>query len=78
MNNIKASSKTSTRRASSAPVFNQTFRFEVEDDEVTQYLLRLTMYDRHPQNGEKAVGAVIVPLNAVDLCSDATMSRDLQ
>ncbi|KAK8388586.1 hypothetical protein O3P69_020524 [Scylla paramamosain] len=52
--------------------------FEVEDDEVTQYLLRLTMYDRHPQNGEKAVGAVIVPLNAVDLCSDATLSRDLQ
>uniref|UniRef100_A0A0P4VSM0 C2 domain-containing protein n=1 Tax=Scylla olivacea TaxID=85551 RepID=A0A0P4VSM0_SCYOL len=78
MNNIKASSKTGTRRASSAPVFNQTFRFEVEDDEVTQYLLRLTMYDRHPQNGEKAVGAVIVPLNAVDLCSDATLSRDLQ
>lgn len=78
MNTIKASTKTGTRRASSAPVFNQTFRFEVEDDEVTQYLLRLTLYDRHPQNGEKAVGSVIVPLNTVDLCSDETLSRDLQ
>lgn len=78
MNTIMASTKTGTRRASSAPVFNQTFMFEIDDDEVTQYLLRLTMYDRHPQNGEKAVGAVIVPLSTVDLCSDATLSRDLQ
>nr|XP_045609472.1 synaptotagmin-1-like [Procambarus clarkii] len=78
MNMVKGSTKTGTRRASSAPVFNQTFRFKVGDEEVTQYLLRLTLYDRHPQNGEKAVGSVIVPLSTVDLCSSATISRDLQ
>ncbi|XP_066963974.1 uncharacterized protein [Macrobrachium rosenbergii] len=78
MNTIKASSKTDTRRASLAPVFNQNFKFEVEDEEVTQYLLRLTLYDKHPQHEEKAVGSVIVPLSTVDLCSTETISRDLQ
>ncbi|XP_068241913.1 uncharacterized protein [Palaemon carinicauda] len=78
MNTIKASSKTDTRRASLAPVFNQNFKFQVEDEEVTQYLLRLTLYDKHPQSEEKAVGSVIVPLNTVDLCSTETISRDIQ
>lgn len=78
MNTIKASNKTDTRRASLAPVFNQNFTFKLEDEEVTQFLLRLTLYDNHPLNGEKAVGSVIVPLSTVDLCSSATISRDLQ
>ncbi|XP_071540305.1 uncharacterized protein [Panulirus ornatus] len=78
MNIIKASTTTDKRRASSAPVFNQTFKFKVADEEVTQFLLRMTMYDRHPQNGEKAVGSVIVPLSTVDLCSNNTISRDIQ
>nr|XP_053653930.1 uncharacterized protein LOC128703329 [Cherax quadricarinatus] len=78
MNGVRGSTNTGTRRASSAPVFNQTFRFKVGDEEVTQFLLRLTMYDRHPQTGEKAVGSVIVPLSTVDLCSNETISRELQ
>ncbi|XP_063587358.1 uncharacterized protein LOC134764675 [Penaeus indicus] len=78
MNTVKASHKTGTRRASLAPVFNQKFIFKVADEEVTQFLVRMTLYDRHPQQGEKAVGSVIVPLSTVDLCSNETVSRDLQ
>ncbi|KAK7066983.1 hypothetical protein SK128_020765 [Halocaridina rubra] len=78
MNTIKASNKTDKRRASLAPIFNQNFTFRVDDEEVTQLLLRLTLYDIHPQNGEKPVGSVIVPLSAVDLCSSDIISRDLQ
>ncbi|XP_042862911.1 uncharacterized protein LOC122247587 [Penaeus japonicus] len=78
MNAVKASHKTGTRRASLAPVFNQKFIFKVADEEVTQFLVRMTLYDRHPQQGEKAVGSVIVPLSTVDLCSNETVSRDLQ
>ncbi|KAK3852448.1 hypothetical protein Pcinc_040967 [Petrolisthes cinctipes] len=79
LNSVMATANTGTRRASSAPVFQQTFRFKVDDMEVTQYLLRLTLYDRSPdQPGEKASGAVIVPLSSLDLCSQETLARDLQ
>lgn len=75
LNTVMADTKTSSRKATVAPVFNQAFTFKARADEVRQCLLRLTLYDQQPKKNEKAVGSIIVPLSSLDLDAGVTLSR---
>ncbi|CAL4170437.1 unnamed protein product, partial [Meganyctiphanes norvegica] len=77
LNTVMADTRTTSRKATVAPVFNQAFTFKARADEVRQCLLRLTLYDQQPKKSEKAVGSIIVPLSSLDLDAGVTLSRIL-
>ncbi|XP_076034044.1 uncharacterized protein LOC143020941 [Oratosquilla oratoria] len=79
LNKILAADKTNSRKATMAPIFNETLTFTVGAEEVTQFVVRLVLYhDDADKNESRAVGSVVVPLHTIDLCSQSTIFRDLQ
>ncbi|WAQ96666.1 SYT15-like protein [Mya arenaria] len=60
------------------PVYNETYSFDVNEDDIRKQSLRFSVYDVDRRRLRHSLGHVIVPLEELDLMSSAAMWRDLE
>lgn len=66
------------RRRTLSPKFNEKFTFQVEESDLCNRTLRMSIYDVDKRKVRHTLGHVIIPLDKIDLESNMLIWRDLE
>jgi hypothetical protein len=66
------------RKKTLSPKFNETFKFELNKEEIPIRSIKLTVYDVDTKNVRHTLGHVVIPLVSIDLKSRDILYRDLE
>ncbi|XP_061196190.1 synaptotagmin-15-like [Saccostrea echinata] len=66
------------RRKTLAPVYNESFTFQISPDQMKTRVLRFSVYDVDKRRVRHSLGHILVPLQDIDLTKGDLMYRDLE
>jgi len=78
LNDEKVCHQTATATQTFAPVYNETFTFEVEESALYLHILKLSLYDVDTRRIRHTLGHVYLPLDSIDLEEGGILIRTLE